>query len=66
MKRINLGFEGDPFARRLAETIQKRFPADKIKIYKDGFIYNDIYVEFLDEKYRSLFMLEFGHFLPAR
>lgn len=63
MKRISLGDEDDPNAQKLAKIIREKFPANHFKLYRDGFIYNDIYVEFLDEKSETLFRLLYGNFV---
>jgi hypothetical protein len=55
--KIRLGGEFDLSTRNKVEWIRSNFSEDKYKIIDEGFLMNDYYVEFVEEKYATLFGL---------
>jgi len=53
--RINIGDDFTPDLKEKIEWIRATFEKDQYLIRDIGFIYNDYYVEFKDEKYATLF-----------
>lgn len=55
--KICLGDEDDPAVRAQVAWIRKNLDPGVFKITCTGFIYNDYYVQFSDERYHTLFLL---------
>lgn len=55
--KICLGDEDDPVSRAQVAWIRNNLDAGAFKITRTGFIYNDYYVEFVHERYHTLFLL---------
>lgn len=53
---------GDEFAIDLKEKltwIRANFKKDQYKIIEEGFLINDYYVDFVDDKYATLYYLQY-------
>lgn len=53
---------GDEFAIDLKEKvswIRSNFKKDQYKIIEEGFLINDYYVDFVDDKYATLYYLQY-------
>lgn len=53
---------GDEFSLDVREKIswvRANIPKEKYKITDDGFLINDYYVEFVDEKYATLYYVQY-------
>lgn len=53
---------GDEFSIDLREKIawvRANFKKDQYKIVDDGFLINDYYVDFVDDKYATLYYLQY-------
>lgn len=57
--RICLGEEYTKSALDRVSWVREHFDKDCYKIYADGFLINDYYVEFNDEKYETLYLLQY-------
>lgn len=57
--KICLGEEYTPSALERVRWIKEHVDKQFYKIYADGFLINDYYVEFTEEKYETLFFLHY-------
>ena len=58
--RIPLGDEFDPLMTERKRWIRENFKEDQYQIRDTGFIYPDFVVEFTEERYATLYMLQWG------
>lgn len=58
--RINIGDEFDPLMTERKRWIRENFKEDQYCIRDTGFIYPDFVVEFTEERYATLYMLQWG------
>jgi hypothetical protein len=55
--KFNLGDEFTVDMKEKRRWLTSNVPREKYKILDQGFLYSDYYVEFLDEKYGTLYAL---------
>ena len=55
--KIYLGEEYDVNLNKTIHWIQSNIDKEKYRIIEEGFLLNEYYVEFVDEKYATLFYL---------
>lgn len=58
--KIPLGDEFDPLMTERKRWIRENFKEDQYRIRDIGFIYPDFVVEFTEERYATLYMLQWG------
>lgn len=58
--KINLGDEFDPLMTERKRWIRENFKEDQYCIRDIGFIYPAFVVEFTEERYATLYMLQWG------
>ena len=58
--RISLGDEFDPLMTERKRWIRENFKEDQYQIRDTGFIYPDFVVEFTEERYATLYRLQWG------
>lgn len=58
--KIILGPEFHPSLRKKVNWIKENFRKDQFRIIEEGFLLNEYYVEFTEEKYETIFLLRWG------
>lgn len=58
--RIYLGEEFDPNTNAKVFCIRSNFNKDQYRIIEEGFLINEYYVEFTEERYATLFRLQWN------
>jgi len=58
--RIYLGEEFDPTTNAKVFCIRSNFDKDQYRIIEEGFLINEYYVDFFDDKHATLFLLKYS------
>jgi hypothetical protein len=58
--KINIGDEFDPLMTERKRWIRENFKPDQYRILDTGFIYPDFVVEFTEERYVTLYRLQWS------
>jgi hypothetical protein len=60
MIKVFLGDDFDPILNEKIRWLRNTFKADQYCLIDTGFTYPDYYVEFAEERYTTLFRLQWG------